>query len=193
MAGEQPIRPRKSLALGLDDCTLLPLASTRYSSLDSTSTTTSLATPVSTSLVNSLSLGHYLGSSDEFLLMCRLRLSGTQISFMLNPLLPSVLSISDFCLMIHVHVPHYFFESTMSLPSIDNLETEILFVDAHSTHHFIDESTLIAVLPPLTITSSINQSTEDIDEGFEEGSKGEHNNEGRGSSGSDLKVVRYDP
>ncbi|KAI5678021.1 hypothetical protein M9H77_08971 [Catharanthus roseus] len=51
-----------------------------------------------------LSLGHFLGSPDEFLLMCRLRLSGTQISLMLNLLLLLVLSISNFRLMIHAHV-----------------------------------------------------------------------------------------
>ncbi|KAI5649718.1 hypothetical protein M9H77_35723 [Catharanthus roseus] len=47
MVGEQPIGPRRSLALGLDDLTLSPLARTRYSSPSSTSTTTSSATPVS--------------------------------------------------------------------------------------------------------------------------------------------------
>ncbi|KAI5671591.1 hypothetical protein M9H77_11955 [Catharanthus roseus] len=90
----QPIRvllnakPRRSLALGLDNCALSPLAKTKYSSSHSTSTTTSFAAPVS--------------------------------------------------------------------PSIR---------------------------PPM----------EDIDEGFEEGSEGEHNAEGRSSSGSDLEVVRMTP
>ncbi|KAI5672780.1 hypothetical protein M9H77_13144 [Catharanthus roseus] len=66
--------------------------------------------------VNSLSLGHNLGSPYEFLLMC----------------------------------------------------TEVLFVDAHSVHHFIDELSPTAVLSPLPVGSSINQSMEDIDEGIEE-------------------------
>lgn len=38
-----------------------------------------------------------------------------------------------------------------------------------------DELSPIAVLTPLPVGSSINQSMEDIDEGIEEGSEGEHN------------------
>ncbi|KAI5661702.1 hypothetical protein M9H77_21025 [Catharanthus roseus] len=44
MSGKQPIRPRRSLALGLDDRTLSPLARTRYSSHSSTITATSSVT-----------------------------------------------------------------------------------------------------------------------------------------------------
>ncbi|KAI5683325.1 hypothetical protein M9H77_04553 [Catharanthus roseus] len=83
----------------------------------------------------------------------------------------------------------YFLENTLSLPVVENLGTEILSVDAHLVHHFIDELSLIVVLPPLNVGSLINQSMEDIDEGIEEGSEGEHNVEGKGSSRSDLEVV----
>ncbi|KAI5681106.1 hypothetical protein M9H77_02333 [Catharanthus roseus] len=77
----------------------------------------------------------------------------------------------------------------MSLPAVHNLGTEFLSVDAHLVYYFIDELTPIAVLPPLIARSLINQSMKDIDEGFEEGSEGEQNAEGRGSSRSDLVVV----
>ncbi|KAI5668017.1 hypothetical protein M9H77_17870 [Catharanthus roseus] len=86
--GEQPIRPRRSLALRLDNCTLSPLARTRYSSPRLSSDATSSATPV---------------------------------------------------------------------------------------------------------TLVIRPSMEDIDEGIEEGSEGEHNVEGNGSSWSDLEVVGVTP
>ncbi|KAI5680856.1 hypothetical protein M9H77_02083 [Catharanthus roseus] len=58
MVGEQPIRPRKSLALGLDDCILSPLTRTRYFSLGSTSTATSSATPGSSRGNNSEGKGN---------------------------------------------------------------------------------------------------------------------------------------
>ncbi|KAI5668674.1 hypothetical protein M9H77_18527 [Catharanthus roseus] len=45
MAGEQPIRPKRFLALGHDDQTLTPLVRTRYSFSGSLSTATSFATP----------------------------------------------------------------------------------------------------------------------------------------------------
>ncbi|KAI5652613.1 hypothetical protein M9H77_29800 [Catharanthus roseus] len=184
MEGEQPIRLRRSLALGHDDHTLSPLARTRYFSLGSSSTTTLSATPATLVIrpINSLSLGCYLGSPDEFLLMCRLRLLGIQISFMMNPLLLLALSVFDFHLMIHTHGPRYFLENTLSL-LVENLGTEVLFVDAHPVHHFIDEMSLIDVRPPLPVESSINFSMKDIDEGIEEGSEGEHNVKGKGSSG----------
>ncbi|KAI5672807.1 hypothetical protein M9H77_13171 [Catharanthus roseus] len=156
MAREQQIKPRRSLALGLDDHTLSPLARTRYSSPSSSSTTTSSATPISPVIgaVNSLSLGHYLGSPNEFLFIYRLRLTATQISLMLNPLLLPVLSVSNFCPMIHAHMPRYVFE--------------VLFVDGYHVHHFIDELTP-AVLPSLTVRSSINQTMENIDKGMTPG------------------------
>ncbi|KAI5658501.1 hypothetical protein M9H77_27294 [Catharanthus roseus] len=156
LRGEQPIRTKRSLTLELDDSTLSPLASTRYYSLGLSSTTTSSATPITPIIrpINSLSLSYYLGSPDEFLLMCR-----------------------------------YF----LSLPIAENLGTEILYVDAHPEHHFIDKLSHIAVLPPLTVGGSINQSMEDINEGIQEGSEGEHNVEGKGSSRSDLEVVGLTP
>ncbi|KAI5658470.1 hypothetical protein M9H77_27263 [Catharanthus roseus] len=77
----------------------------------------------------------------------------------------------------------------MPLLAVDNLGTKVLFVDTHPAHHFIDELTPIAILLPLTVRSSINQSMKDIGEGFEEGSKGEHNAERRSSSRSELEVV----
>ncbi|KAI5663065.1 hypothetical protein M9H77_22388 [Catharanthus roseus] len=64
----------------------------------------------------------------------------------------------------------------------------VLLVDAHPMHHFIDKLTPIVVLPFLTVRNSINQVMEDID-GLKEGFEGEHNAEGRDSSGSDLEVV----
>ncbi|KAI5677376.1 hypothetical protein M9H77_08326 [Catharanthus roseus] len=60
-------------------------------------------------------------------------------------------------------------------------------------HHFNDELSPITILPPLTIGSSINQPMEDIDEGIEEGSKGEHIAERKGSSRSHLEVVGVTP
>ncbi|KAI5663715.1 hypothetical protein M9H77_23038 [Catharanthus roseus] len=169
MAGEQPIRPKRSLALGHDARTLSPLARSGYSLPESSSIvilSTIPATPVIWS-VNFLSLGYYLGSLDEFLLMCKLRLIGTQISFMLNPLLLPVLSIFDFPLMIHAHVPSCFLENTPSLPVVENLSTKVLSIDANHVHPFINKLSPIAVLPPLTAWSSINQFMEDIDEGIE--------------------------
>ncbi|KAI5675778.1 hypothetical protein M9H77_06728 [Catharanthus roseus] len=67
MAGEQPIRSRRSITLGHDDRTLSLLARTRYSSPGSSSTAASsatLVTPVIRS-ITSLSLGHCLGYVDE--------------------------------------------------------------------------------------------------------------------------------
>ncbi|KAI5682205.1 hypothetical protein M9H77_03433 [Catharanthus roseus] len=116
-----------------------------------------------------MSLGHYLGSPDKFLLMCRLSLIGTEISFVMNPLLLPILPISDFRLMIHAHVPRYFLENTLSLLVVEHLGTEILSIDAHPVHHFIDELSPMLYSLPLTVGSSINQSMEDIDEGIEEG------------------------
>ncbi|KAI5653248.1 hypothetical protein M9H77_30435 [Catharanthus roseus] len=170
MAGEQPVRPKRSFALGLDDCTLSTLARTRYSSLGSTSTATSSATPGSPCIrmVNSLTLGYFLRTPDEFLLMCRLRLIWTQILFILNPVLPYVLSISDFRLMIHAYISRYFFDNTMSLSAVENLGTENLPVNARPMHHYIDELISIVVFPLLTAGSSINQSMGDINEGDEE-------------------------
>ncbi|KAI5677841.1 hypothetical protein M9H77_08791 [Catharanthus roseus] len=80
----------------------------------------------------------------------------------------------------------------MSFFVIDNLGTEVLSVDAHHVLYFIDELTLTVVLPPLIVGSLINQSMEDIDEGFEEDSDSEvaHNVEGRDSSRSDLDQGR---
>ncbi|KAI5650114.1 hypothetical protein M9H77_36119 [Catharanthus roseus] len=155
MVGERLIRPRRSLPLGHDDCILSPLARSRYSFPGSSSTMTSSTMPGT--LIIRL-----------FLLMCRLRLSCTQISFKLNPLLLHVLSLSDFRLMIHEHVPRYFLENTLSLPIIENLGTEVLSVDAHPVHHVIHELSLIVVLLPLLFVSLINFSMEDIDEGIEE-------------------------
>ncbi|KAI5653487.1 hypothetical protein M9H77_30674 [Catharanthus roseus] len=60
MAGEQPIRPRRFLALELDDCTLSPLTSTRYSSLESSSIAISSATPVTTVVRLILFVGAHL-------------------------------------------------------------------------------------------------------------------------------------
>ncbi|KAI5677037.1 hypothetical protein M9H77_07987 [Catharanthus roseus] len=79
IASEKPIRPKRSLALGHDDRALSPLARTRYSSPGSSSTATLSTTPATPviRMINFLSLGHYLGSPDELLLMCRLRLPGT--------------------------------------------------------------------------------------------------------------------
>ncbi|KAI5680990.1 hypothetical protein M9H77_02217 [Catharanthus roseus] len=77
MAGEQPIRLKRSLTLRLDDRTFSPLARTRYSSLGLSSTTTLSATPVTPVVrpVKSLSLGHYLGSPNKFLLICSIEIS----------------------------------------------------------------------------------------------------------------------
>ncbi|KAI5681432.1 hypothetical protein M9H77_02660 [Catharanthus roseus] len=77
MAGEQPIRLKRSLTLRLDDHTFSPLARTRYSSLGLSSTTTLSATPVTPVVrpVKSLSLGHYLGSPNKFLLICSIEIS----------------------------------------------------------------------------------------------------------------------
>ncbi|KAI5657401.1 hypothetical protein M9H77_26194 [Catharanthus roseus] len=69
------------------------------------------------------------------------------------------------------------------------MNTEVLSVDAHSVRHFINELSPIVVLSPLLVESKINFSMQDIDEGIEECSKGEHNTEGKGSSGLDLEVV----
>ncbi|KAI5682014.1 hypothetical protein M9H77_03242 [Catharanthus roseus] len=121
--------------------------------------------------------------------MCRLRLLSTQISFMLDPLLLSVLFVSNFYLMIHAHVPRYFLENTLSLPVIDNLGTEILCANAYPAHHFINELSPIVVLSHLPIESSINLSIEDIDKGIEECFESGHNSEGKGSFGLDLEVV----
>ncbi|KAI5677654.1 hypothetical protein M9H77_08604 [Catharanthus roseus] len=81
IVSEQPTRPRKSLALGHEDCTFSPLARTRYSFLGSSSTVASFATVFTPVIrpVTSLSLGHYLVSSKEFSLICRLRLSETNM------------------------------------------------------------------------------------------------------------------
>ncbi|KAI5663762.1 hypothetical protein M9H77_23085 [Catharanthus roseus] len=85
--------------------------------------------------------------------------------------------------MIHTHVPRYFFEKTLSLSIVENSGTEVLFDDAHLVHHFVDELSPIIVLPPLRVESSINLSTEDIDEGIEEGYEGEYNAKRKGSCG----------
>ncbi|KAI5671850.1 hypothetical protein M9H77_12214 [Catharanthus roseus] len=50
MAGEQSIRPRRSLALGHDDHILSPLVRTKYSFPRSSSTGTSFATPATLSM-----------------------------------------------------------------------------------------------------------------------------------------------
>ncbi|KAI5681113.1 hypothetical protein M9H77_02340 [Catharanthus roseus] len=55
MAGEQPIRPRRSLALGHEDRTLSPLARTRYFSPRSSSTLPSSATPTTPEFYANLS------------------------------------------------------------------------------------------------------------------------------------------
>ncbi|KAI5667439.1 hypothetical protein M9H77_17292 [Catharanthus roseus] len=143
MAREQPTKPRRSLVLGYYDHNLFSLVRTRYSSTESSSTTTSSAMQATSEikLVNSL----------------------------------------------------YFLENTLSLHVVENLGTNVLFVDAHPVHHFIDELSPVAVLSPLLVGSSINLSMEDIDEGIEEGSEGEHNTEGKGSSGSDLEVIEITP
>ncbi|KAI5649745.1 hypothetical protein M9H77_35750 [Catharanthus roseus] len=65
----------------------------------------------------------------------------------------------------------YFLENTLSLPIVDNLDTNVLSTDAHLVHHFIDELSSIVLLPHLLVESLINLSMEDIDEGIEEGSE----------------------
>ncbi|KAI5667656.1 hypothetical protein M9H77_17509 [Catharanthus roseus] len=85
------------------------------------------------------------------------------------------------------------FWKILSLPVVENLGTEVLSIDAHPVHHFIDELSLIAALPPLTVESLINQSMEDIDERIEEDFEGEHNAQEKRSFGSDLEVIRVTP
>ncbi|KAI5653600.1 hypothetical protein M9H77_30787 [Catharanthus roseus] len=128
MAEEQPIRPRKSLALGQYDCTLSPLAWTTYPSLGSSSIVTSSAT------------------------------------------LGTLIFSEKYCLY----------------QLWKKFGTEVLSIDAHPVHHFIDELSLIDVLLPVPIRSSINLSMEDINERIEEGFKGEHHVKEKGSSGQGV-------
>ncbi|KAI5653049.1 hypothetical protein M9H77_30236 [Catharanthus roseus] len=90
---------------------------------------------------------------------------------------------------IHAVPRFFFFENTLSLLVVGNLDIKVLSVDTYHVHHFIDELSPIVVVPHLPIESSINQSMEDIDNGVEEGSEGEHNFKGKGTSGSDVEVV----
>ncbi|KAI5658093.1 hypothetical protein M9H77_26886 [Catharanthus roseus] len=82
----------------------------------------------------------------------------------------------------HIHLPVYsnnkqWQESNLPGPG------EVLSIDAYPVHYFIYKLSPIVVLPHLLIGSSINKSMEDINEGIEEGSKGDHNTKGKGNPG----------
>lgn len=54
-----------------------------------------------------------------------------------------------FQLMIYAHIPSFFCENTLPLPTIVSMGVEILPPEAHLEDCFVDEVVPIAVLPPL--------------------------------------------
>lgn len=87
-----------------------------YASPGSSRTATShmvphtMARPSTFSLVESpnLSLGNHLLRLDVFVILCRLCLAGTTVSFSANALQVPTIAEFNFFRMIHAHVPHYF-------------------------------------------------------------------------------------
>lgn len=59
-------------------------------------------------ITSCLTIGHYMGTADIFVVLCRLRLTDTQVLLSANVPHMSVIEQKAFRVMVHVHVPRYF-------------------------------------------------------------------------------------
>lgn len=110
------------------------------------------------SLVTSpiLTLGSNLVNPNVFIILCRLSLSSTKVTFSGSVMQIPIVVGFNFYLMIYAHVPVCLMANTLPLTVIVNLGTEILPFDINILHHFPNEFAPLAILPPLFEVRQLN-------------------------------------
>lgn len=134
MVGEQPLHPLKQLIMDREDMIphTMPYASLGSSSVAISHVVThSMAGPSTFSPIKypNHTLGNHLVNPNVFIILCRLSLVGTRVSFIGSVTQVSIISDFYYRLMIHAHVPIHYMENTLPLPTIENLGIEILPFD----------------------------------------------------------------